>query len=259
MNNLPIQTLLKTFILSVVVIFVVYSRVDALGINLLSQSHHIWGWAGQNDDPGETYDFYDLSDSHSISAKAEGYYYDYSPDLEYSISSASAGDYLISVKGGRWAAWASGESTYTFTSDFNQLSLSAFGHSDNTCMCDTVKLYLYDLTAGTMAFSYIFQSYWPDPWEDPNQQRPVYDFEINKNIAIIPSNIYQLYMFAEAGTGDSPASSSIVCSVFSKNSSVPASPVPEPSAILPFCVGILAFCFSNRKNKLTSRHFRGIK
>jgi hypothetical protein len=234
---------MKRIILGILVVMLLCPVASATGINILSETNHIWGWAGQDDTPGEISEKYDKVSNQAISASASGYYFDYG-QLELSKSSASAGNFDIALKAGRWSARALGESTYTFTSDYTNLSLSAFGYIDNTCGLDYAALSLTDLTIDKTIFNYY-------SYGEPPVYYHVYDFNFTEELNIDPNHTYQLYMFAEAGTGDSFSFSRLNCNISSQQSTpCPGpTPIPEPATMLLMGTGIAGLIGARRKKK----------
>lgn len=217
---------------------VVYA--DMIGINVISEENYIWGFAGDSG-PGETLATYDISsvspDIQTISADVSGSYYDRPDYLEPSRSTASAGNFNIDVMGGRWRAWASGVSIYEFTTESNILNLYATGYTDTTSALDFVRLSLRDVTTGLKFFDYSFQNNYP-----------TLSFDFEKIFNVDSNHKYMLYMFAEAGTADSTASSGLTCNISSA-----LTPVPEPSIMYLLTTGLAGLVVVGGRKKYAQK------
>lgn len=224
--------------LFVVFILVFLSPISAfaLGVNVLSENHHIWGNAGyQNSNvPGVTYDEYDITSDQYVSATIEGYGPDYSyfDGTELNISTASAGNFGINLSSSRWDANAFGESTYILSSDSEMIEISASGGAYQTHGMDSLTISLLDLTTGLYLYNYTTNGYLTS-WNG---------FSLVYGLYIETDHTYQLHMYAESTSGDSPAESWL-----NVNISALPSPAPEPTSILLIGAGLLSYIGIKRK------------
>jgi hypothetical protein len=224
--------------LLVVLILVFLSPIPAfaLGVNVLSESHHIWGNAGYQfpNVPGLTYDEYDITSDQYISATVEGYGPDYSyfDGTELNISTASAGNFGIALSSSRWDANAFGESIYILSSDSEMIEISASGGAFQTHGMDNLTISLFDLTTGLYLYNYSTDGY-STSWSG---------FSLVDSLIIATDHTYQLHMYAESTSGDSPAESWLNVNI----SGLP-SPVPEPTSILLLGAGLVGYMGIKRK------------
>jgi hypothetical protein len=218
---------MKPILLGILPLLLSCTTVNATGINILSEEHHIQGVAGTEYYP-HNYLEYDVSGTHPISASVSGEYYNsWSSIANPCASRASAGNFEIDV----WAQYdsiADGTSIYTFTTDYNSLELNAFVYIESPVPMENVGFSLVDLTDSATILSYVFT----------NDGQYIYDFSLTEEVIVDPMHTYQLSMHAWAaqGTmegGGTTAESRLKCSLLSL-----PQPVPEPSTALLFILGL---------------------
>lgn len=230
---------MKRIALGFLVVMLFCPAVNATGIQILSEIHHVWGNAGEDSYPGEKLEQYDFVSRQPVYGSASGAYYWMYPDsLEASYSNAFAGNFQIELNAGRWSADAFAESTYVFVSEFNNLIVSAFGGADQTHMADSVSLSLVDLTTGSDVFRYSFNAYLS---QSIVNIFPIYSFNFTESLSIDPGHLYQLSLYGEATRGDSPANSYLVCDILSQPIAM-----PESGTGMMLFIGLLALSKKRR-------------
>ena len=214
----------------------------ATGINIISQEHSIWGFAG-GQGLGETYDSYNITAGSPIVAEANGSYFFNPGEIEASHSKAKAGNFSIDLTAGRWAAEAYGTSNYIFTADHSSLFFYASGFTGQTDMSEKLHFSIFDENLQKGIYTFTFQAL-----ESTNgsENYSVFAFNFSDQFSVIPEHNYRLSMNAQALSGDSPTNSRLWLSLYSKpNDSAPLPPIPEPGTLLLVGLG-LAFLASKR-------------
>ncbi len=205
--------------------------VNATGINVLSEEHHIKGEAGIYYEPrvGEPRVFlhYDILDDQPVSYSVSGEYLN-PGDTQGNpcLSSASAGNFEINAE-----AWydsrAEATSIYTFTTDYSRFTLSAYVAFESIVGGPRAEISLVDLT-GSSAVEYSFEQ--KDFFAE--------DFYLTTTLYVNPSHEYQLTLYANSFDGlpfvegGGTAETNLRCNLFAQ-----PSPVPEPSTILLVALG----------------------
>ncbi|MBW8017764.1 MAG: hypothetical protein FVQ82_16440 [Planctomycetes bacterium] len=190
---------------------------DASGINLLSQSHEIWGGTLFNGI---------LDEYHLIAAAAiEGISRtNQSKAGNYSVSALSAGNDDTNIRG----AYAC--SSYLFLAEENELNIKLDGYIWYTIPETAVTYRLTDTTAAATLDMFTYSS---NTSPSPTDSRGNSFYSYDKSITGLESgHIYELYLCAIASTGDGGEA------VLNANL-LSVSQIPAPSAILLCSAGIL--------------------
>ena len=179
------------------------------GINLLSQSHRVWG--------GTFPDNYDLTGPASVTGTSP---LTYCQAGNYSVNASSSGNTLINLQG----AHAISSYLFLIENDILQIKL------DGNIWCsepDTgISYRLTDKTAGTTLDSFAYSGH---NWTPPISGNSYCSYDNSLN-CLDKSHLYELYLCADASCGDGGtaalnANLSSVCQV------------PAPSAMLLGSVG----------------------
>lgn len=178
---------MKTFIV-IGFIIVCSSTTFATSINIISQTHRVWGglWTWFQESPIQSYDF---TDTHAISGNIE----QTGVSWDKSIRS-SAGNFQASAfpdgEGGVAAAYA--ESTYLFAATKSILSLTITGFIGDVANVNKAKFSLIDLTADIELTDYV------------SPVMPLCGFEINlhQDFKIDTSHQYKFLMYVETQRGE---------------------------------------------------------
>lgn len=221
--------------ISVCVIFLALSlcgaaRGDMTGINLISQTNHVWG--STNGDI--TSDFYDITSSSFVSGSATGMW-SLPQNPEYTSDGggySGAGDFGVMATG--WSMALPGQSivnrassTYVFSVEANLIEVSFDGYA-GVYSAPQATFWLRDLTTGVGLDSW---DYWTD---GPGAGYPTDGFwEFATLYAVVPSHEYELTLYSQTVVGDGVMEASARL-----NAAISAVPVPIPSACF---LGIVGF------------------
>jgi hypothetical protein len=167
--------------------------VLAAGIDLVSESHRVWGYAGGTG-PGETLGTYDVTSADPVSGSTTG---TVSGVAGWIIGAESdAGNLSVSASASPWAR-GNAHSVYTFGPQDGVTGLTIDARGDGYGIIENdesyVRLVLDDLTAATRV-DFFQDGATPDDlaWE----------FEWERSYCVDSTHTYQLELFATAGTGD---------------------------------------------------------
>jgi len=212
-----------TFLVS----FPVVSYSSSVGINITSEFHRIWGFAGEQALGGPVVS-YDWSDTNPISYEATGFEFfqePWPPELQFSF--ASAGDFVHDLSIQRQLASAFAESFYTFYAGFGKLVLTASGFTNQTHLRDKLTVSLTDITEYIDIFSFTSEINCAD-----FHQGCINSLNLEVPLSLNREHEYQLYMYSEVTNGDSGAWAQL------KTRLAPQlQPVPEPNTMLLFGTG----------------------
>lgn len=205
------------------------------GIELLSQEHHVWGWAGSTEAyvPGGTAASYDQRSSAPLDVSVSGSYMAYPlafgayPMPQWAHS--RAGDFSVWTESATWFGEAQAESTYVFMPQTGVQALT-FGVDCSGCGVGinyetNTRFTLDDLTAGVRITSLAepHDSDWGNHylswWHDRDNTYPV-----------DPAHTYSMTLFAHAGYGDDIRGSYLVVDVL-------PTAIPAPGALLLVVIG----------------------
>ncbi len=174
------------------------------GMNILSQTHHIVGYAGFTGAEGG-YHPYDITASHPISLSVTSWSSDF--DYDYYEAGSSTGFFSVSAYANRWYSRAVAESTYVFQmeDDSETLTFSVHGWRSFHYFESTVELTLKDLTTGTILENYVDSGPYDETFPYLIAWTGVYTVD--------PAHIYSLRLYAWADGGDSWADTFLAVSI----------------------------------------------
>lgn len=226
------KSLMKCVVMAALNILLLSPVVNAMGINMLSEKHHVWGTAGES---FFLYPFleYDKIGDQPISISVSGEYYNpWSHSPNPCASSAVAGNFAIEVLA-MYDSTANAYSTYTFTPEYDQLSFSTVA-SMQYILPSTVSFTLNDLTDKVTLLSKKFTSYWDENgWQE--------HFTFSQEFEVSSNHVYQLSLFASASEGPMADGGTSEWKHLQCFLSSQLQPVPEPETALLFTFGLLIF------------------
>jgi hypothetical protein len=199
------------------------------GINLLSQSHEIWGGTFFNG----VLDEYHITGSEPIEGRSIGAA---SKAGNYSVSADAFGDDSTNTRG----AYAC--STYVFKTEKSDLNIKLDGLIWFTIPETSVTYQLTDFTAGNTldSFSYSSNSGTSLPRDDQSNSFFSYN---NTLTSLDTDHVYTMYLCSQASTGDGGTA------VLNARLST-AVPVPVPSALALGAMGTLITGYLRRRKRL---------
>ncbi|OHB61555.1 MAG: hypothetical protein A2Y12_00525 [Planctomycetes bacterium GWF2_42_9] len=168
---------MKTYILLMACFFAAFSGTTlAASINIISQTHHVWGWITTP----HSVRSYDYTDDISINENAE---------LWNSISESSAGDFQVSAYTFAAAETgpgisASAESYYNFTPITTSLTLNISGY-----ISPWAHVAHFELTDLTDRNTVLVHYYLSEPYPNGVEINWDQDFQVD------PSHQYRLWMY----------------------------------------------------------------
>jgi len=174
------------------------------GINILSQTYHIGGYAGFTGAEGG-YHSYDLTSPNPLSASVTSWSSDFGYD--YYEAGSRTGFFGVSAYAERWYSRAVAESTYVFQmeDDSETLTFSVHGWRSFHYFESAVELTLKDLTTGTILENYVDSG--------PYDEIVLYTFAWTGVYTVDPAHIYSLRLYAWADGGDSWADTFLAVSI----------------------------------------------
>jgi hypothetical protein len=207
---------MKALSIAAVLLFILASSASAAitGINIVSQTHHVWGGAGDQS--------YDLTDSNPLTGGVV-YYYNGHGD---GYASSSAGDFSVSAYTGQLfnsVPTSYAESTYLFKPTTTLLSLSAHAvYGIYYSWQTSAGFTLTDVTD-----SLVVESLSPLFWYLNKYGHPAAQIDWQNDYVVNPLHQYELHMLAHEcigeGGGDTTSLSMII--------------TPEPATLLIFALG----------------------
>jgi len=178
------------------ILLAVSAQGKASGINVLSEEHLIWGEARLYPS-GLTLNYEQSSDEPiNFSTKQISI-----PGQMILGFEAEAGDFQVLTKVGLSGVGnkAFAQSTYTFTPEWTQLSLRAFGQGGDYYTYDLSEaiVSLLDVTSDKVLLSENYRET-PDLAECPPYCSFIYDFDESYLFDVNPSHTYELNIFAKS-------------------------------------------------------------
>jgi hypothetical protein len=204
------------------------------GIDLISQTHHVYGRAGWTDP-----DTYDYTDNVQVNGTVSGIGMDGYPGS----ASSYAGDFTVEAFAiGDYASRESlAESTYLFTPTNPVLTMTFTGEGTTSGggFEANSEFSFYDITNDLEIDSH----YWQGSAEVPFQ----YVIDWDEFYTVDPSHQYQLCIYAEAGFGSEGGYYQSLLNV-----SITTEPIanPAPSAIILGGIGVGFVTWLRKKKKL---------
>ena len=212
-----------------------HSHASPLGINILSQNHHIWGEAGSNYRREEVYRNYDVTSDGPLHSRAEGFTEDFGW-LDPEVAESWAGDFRVRTFTQRWNGEALAESTYTFQAESDKLVLDVIAYDDSTHQAPTIWYDIVNTVTGIQVSSSRYDSAHHDAWRGG-----FLDTTEHLELSINHDQIYELHLFVNGWGGDDVASTYLSVNLES------VVPNPEPATILLFSLGLAGFAGLKKK------------
>ncbi len=203
------------------------SYSSSMGIDVLSETHHIYGWAGDNSAEGVSVG-YNITSKHPLHYRTDGIYY-FDPYYDQAVAESWAGDFNLKTYSERWEAGAYAESTYIFQPEFSSLILGVTAQDDSTHESPTIWYSLTNLSSREQLIYDIYNIYHHEDWENY-----VLNHSEHYSLSVNPENTYELQMFVYGWGGDNTATTSLDVTISSR-----MHPVPEPTTIILFGTGIV--------------------
>lgn len=191
------------------------------GINLISQSHRVWGGTFPND--------YDFTGSTELTGSSP---LTYAHTGNYSVNTSSSGNTLLNIQG------AHASSSYLFLIENDMLQINLNGNIWCTEPDTEISYKLTDKTASATLDTFTYSGY---NWTPPMSGNSYCTYE-NSFTGLDKSHTYELYLYAQASPGDGGNANLYA------NLSSPCQ-VPAPSAILLGSLGtLITGWLKSRKN-----------
>ncbi len=207
-------------LVSLAVLFLAMSGAaygGASGISLLSESHHVWGEAGESQasppwNATGNVATYDQTSATPLDVSAA---YPSVGEFHPGYAHSVAGDFGVLAESVYWysSAWAASE--YRFTPDGSSLLVHVYGGADGFFRETVAQYTLADSTLGVVL----------DAFEAIGEIQPPVDlgFDWRKSYAVNPGHEYLLTLYAHAGPSDGPRRTTMGADVTC---------IPCPSALL---------------------------
>ena len=196
----------------------------ATGIQLISEQHHVWGYAGSDTQygPGGTEVRYDQTSSDPLHVSVTGTYWDDRLGGAVGLTSWSrAGDFSAEAFSTYWFSQAHAESTYVFLpqADVRALTFQLTSSGDGVVLPEShIAFSLIDLTTGTLLSSLAAPS---DPdWHNGS----TWSCDWPRTCPTDPTHTYAMTLFASADGGDNTRHALLDMDVLTA--------VPAPGALL---------------------------
>ncbi len=229
---------LQTIMLCLTCLFPVAATSALIGINGLSETHRIWGSAGsESDDFGTTKTSYDISSSHGpVGFRAEGSSIGPDGGIEQSIAESNSGFFSVDTHAQRWEGFAYAKSRYTFSTEFDSMTIDVGAYNSSTHQDVDMHLALTDITENRAM--YIQKFSWIQS-EDTMSWSINYEimFDVNR------LNMYALDLYVGSWGGDSVETSQLSA----RPSSVSVS---EPGTIGLLLGAILVLLYMRTRRRL---------
>ena len=208
-----------------------------MGMDILFETHHIYGWAGDNSAQGERVG-YNITSNHTLHYRTDGIYY-FDPYYDQAVAESWAGDFNLKTYTERWEAGAFAESTYIFRPGFSSLTLDVTVHDDSSHESPTIWYSLTNLNSREQLIYDIYNFHHHEDWENY-----VLNHNEQHSLFVKPENTYELQMFVYGWGGDSTATTSLDVTISSR-----INPVPEPNTIILFGTGIAGLFVARLRKK----------
>jgi hypothetical protein len=189
------------------------------GIDILSQTHHVWGKASGSVESHS----YDMTNMFPVSGTASALWWDDGP-----YTSSDPGINTVSSYAGNLCVIAVDESCWTFTGSYAYAESTYIFEPQTTCLpirfTGLVEMHEFEnevsfsLTGDGVNDSYVWTT------EEPGSL-PI---DITKVYSVNPGSCYELTLYAQVFVGDCP----------NVTSSLQASIIPTPGAILLGSIGV---------------------
>lgn len=245
------KVIARIFSCFLLALFASTSSASLLGVDAISESHHVSGSAGYFDaiyEPDGMRVSYDQASNSPLHYRAEGKGSSWVPGYGVNeISEAWTGDYTVKAYA-ELGAYAIAESVYTFQPKYGSLILNMEAYTRSTHLQPRLSYSLVDLSSGEMLlFEDIeddSQSFWDGVLDTYVQEQGGYNYGLEAfeqySMSVNPDSIYELRLRVGAWGGDSEEITKLGFDIAA---------VPEPSTIFLLATGLLGLGFARRMKK----------